>query len=160
MMLYDTLDRFEKKFAYLKKKGLRVNGLKMIDPKRKKHVIDISRPLIFDNRILPKSFEGLDLKTVIHGELPQEFAVDRSKPDWFKHEYIWAPERFEKFVDRCGDEIKKQLGDKEMTREDILSALCFGDFKEHKKKVEALVKEGKLPKYVKKTEAKKVLSSK
>ena len=61
MLLYDTLDRFEKKFGYLKKKGLRINGLKMIDPKRKKHVIDVSRPLIFDNRLLPKSFEGSNL---------------------------------------------------------------------------------------------------
>ena len=50
MMLYETLDRFEKKFSHLKKKGLRINGLKMTDPKRKKHVIDISRPLVFDNR--------------------------------------------------------------------------------------------------------------
>ncbi len=149
-MLYDTLDRFEKKFAYLKKKGLRVNGLKMIDPKRKKHVIDINRPFIFDNRILPKSFEGLDLKTVIQGELPAEFIVDRSQPDWTKREYIWAPERFEKYVDRCSDEIKKQLGNKEMTRDEMLSALCFGDFKEHKKKVDTLIKEGKVPKYTKK----------
>ena len=149
-MLYDTLDRFEKKFAYLKKKGLRVNGLKMIDPKRKKHVIDINRPFLFDNRILPKSFEGLDLKTVIQGELPAEFIVDRSKPDWTKREYIWAPERFEKYVDRCSDEIKKQLGNKEMTRDEMLSALCFGDFQEHKKKVAELIKEGKVPKYTKK----------
>ena len=150
MMLYDTLDRFEKKFAFLKKKGLRVNGLKMIDPKRKKHVIDISRPLVFDNRLIPKSFEGLDVKTVIHGELPKEFSVDRTKPDWTKHEYIWAPERFENFVDRCSDEIKKQLGNKEMTRDEMLSALCFGDFPEHKKKVDILIKEGKVPKFSKK----------
>jgi len=149
-MLYDTLDRFEKKFAFLKKKGLRVNGLKMSDPKRKKHVIDISRPLIFDNRLLPKTFEGLDVKNIIHGELPKEFSVDRTKPDWFKREYIWAPERFEKFVDRCSDDIKKQLGNKEMTREEMLSAICFGDFQEHKRKTDELVKEGKLPKYASK----------
>src|SRR6188508_1946860 len=108
MLLYETLDRFEKKFASLKKKGLRVNGLRMIDPKRKKHVIDISRPLVFDNRALPRTFEGLDVKSVIHGDLPQEFVINRSNPDWSKREYIWAPERFENFVDRCGDEIRKK----------------------------------------------------
>ena len=147
MLLYDTLDRFEKKFAHLKKKGLRVNGLKMIDPKRKKHVIDISRPLLFDNRQLPKIFEGLDVKAVVSGDLPAEFAIDRSKPDWQKKEYVWAPERFEKYVDRCGDEIKKKLGDPKMSREDMLSALCFGDYKAHKEKTKQLIKEGKLPDY-------------
>ena len=147
MLLYDTLDRFEKKFAHLKKKGLRVNGLKMIDPKRKKHVIDISRPLLFDNRQLPKIFEGLDVKAVVSGDLPAEFNIDRTKPDWQKKEYVWAPERFEKYVDRCGDEIKKKLGDPKMSREDMLSALCFGDYKAHKEKTKQLIKEGKLPDY-------------
>jgi hypothetical protein len=147
MLLYDTLSRFEKKFGYLKKKGLRINGLKMIDPKRKKHVIDVSRPLIFDNRLLPKSFEGLDVKTIIHGDLPTEFKIDRTKPDWQKKEYIWAPERFENFVDRCGPEIKKQLGNLNMTRDEMLSALCFGDYEAHKQKTALLVQEGKVPVY-------------
>ena len=147
MILYDTLDRFEKKFGHLKKKGLRINGLKMIDPKRKKHVIDISRPLIFDNRLLPKSFEGLEVKAIIHGDLPTEFKIDRTKPDWQKKEYIWSPERFENFVDRCGPEIKKQLGNLNMTRDEMLSALCFGDYEAHKKKTEILVLEGKVPSF-------------
>ena len=147
MLLYDTLERFEKKFGHLKKKGLRINGLKMIDPKRKKHVIDVSRPLIFDNRLLPKSFEGLDVKAIIHGDLPTEFKIDRTIPDWQKKVYIWAPERFEHFVDRCYTEIKKQLGNLNMTRDEMLSALCFGDYVAHKEKTEQLVKEGKLPGY-------------
>ena len=147
MLLYDTLERFEKKFGYLKKKGLRINGLKMIDPKRKKHVIDVSRPLIFDNRLLPKSFEGLDVKAIIHGDLPSEFKIDRTNPDWQKKEYIWAPERFEHFVDRCSTEIKKQLGNLNMTRDEMLSALCFGDYEAHKKKTDQLVLEGKIPVY-------------
>ncbi len=148
MLLYDTLDRFEKKFGHLKKKGLRINGLKMIDPKRKKHVIDVSRPLVFDNRLLPKSFEGLEVKAIIHGDLPTEFKIDRTNPDWQKKEYIWAPERFEIFVDRCSTEIKKQLGNLNMTRDEMLSALCFGDYEAHKKKTELLVQEGKVPGYI------------
>jgi hypothetical protein len=147
MLLYDTLERFEKKFGHLKKKGLRINGLKMIDPKRKKHVIDVSRPLIFDNRLLPKSFEGLDVKAIIHGDLPTEFMIDRTKPDWQKTQYIWAPERFEHFVDRCSTEIKKQLGNQNMSRDEMLSALCFGDYVAHKEKTDQLVKEGKIPRY-------------
>ena len=122
MLLYDTLERFEKKFGHLKKKGLRINGLKMVDPKRKKHVIDVSRPLVFDNRLLPKTFEGLD-------------------------DYIWAPERFEHFVDRCSLEIKKQLGNPAMSRDEVLSALCFGDYEAHKVKTQQMITEGKLPAY-------------
>src|SRR5438874_4183586 len=147
MTLYETLERFEKKFGSLKKKGLRVNGLKMIDPKRKKHVIDVSRPLVFDNRQLPKSFEGLEVKAVISGDLPVEFNVDRTKPEWQKKEYIWAPERFENYVDRCPDEIKKKLGNPKMSRDEMLAALCFGNFIEHKKKTLLLIKEGKIPGY-------------
>ena len=147
MLLYDTLDRFEKKFGHLKKKGLRINGLKMIDPKRKKHVIDVSRPLIFDNRLLPKSFEGLEVKAIIHGDLPTEFKIDRTVPDWQKKVYIWAPERFETFVDRCSVEIKKQLGNANMSRDEMLSALCFGDYSAHKEKTDTLIAEGKLPSY-------------
>ncbi|MEY4594312.1 MAG: hypothetical protein RIQ47_722 [Bacteroidota bacterium] len=146
-MLYDTLSRFEKKFAHLKKKGLRINGLKMIDPKRKKHVIDVSRPLVFDNRELPKSFEGIEVKAIIHGDLPTEFSIDRTQPDWSKKEYIWAPERFESFVDRCSDDIRKKLGDPKMSREDMLSALAFGDYNAHVEKTMTLIKEGKLPRY-------------
>jgi len=147
MSLYETLERFEKKFNTLKKKGLRVNGLTMIDPKRKKHVINVTRPLVFDNRALPKSFEGLEIKAVISGDMPMEFKIDRTKPDWQKAEYIWAPERFENFVDRCSDEIKKKLGDPKMTRNDMLSALCFGNYEEHKKKTQQLIKDGKIPSY-------------
>jgi hypothetical protein len=87
------------------------------------------------------------VKAIIHGDLPTELMVDRTVPDWQKKEYIWAPERFEHFVDRCATEIKKQLGNANMTREEMLSALCFGDYEAHKTKTEQLVLEGKLPVY-------------
>ncbi|HAW51554.1 MAG TPA: hypothetical protein DCX54_04375, partial [Flavobacteriales bacterium] len=90
----------------------------------------------------------LRIKHRIHGDLPEEFQIDREAVDWHKREYVWAPERFEKYVDRCGDEIKKALGDPDMTREDMLNALCFGDFQKHKKKVNSLISQGKLPTYV------------
>ena len=145
--MLDILKNFETKFSALKKKGMKVNGISMIDPKKKKHVINISRPFIFDNRLMPKRYEGLDVKGKIEGELPTEFTVDRSVPDWQKHQYIWAPERFEKFIDRCAEEVKAKLGNPNMMREEMLDALCFGNFNEHKKKVAGLIKEGKLPAY-------------
>ena len=147
--MYDTLKRFETKFSHLKKFGLRVNGLAMIDPKKKTHVIQISRPLIFDNRLIPKRFEGLDVKSKIQGDLPFEFTINREQVDWHKREYIWAPERFVKFVDRCSAEIKGKLQNPDMNKKEMLAALCFGNFEAHKLKCEQLIKEGKIPAYTK-----------
>ena len=143
--MYDILKKFEEKFANLKKKGMQVEGLLLIDPKRKKHVISISRPFIFDNRNLPKKYETLEIKSKIQGELPDEFIINRSNPDWQKEEFVWAPERFERFVDRCSEEIRKKLDQPEMTRSEMLDALCFGNFEDHKAKCEVMVKEGKIP---------------
>lgn len=147
--MFEILKSFETKYGYLKKKGLTIEGLAMIDVKKKKHVIKISRPLVFDNRLLPKRFEGLDVKTNIKlsTEMPKEFNVDRTQPDWHKKQYIWAPERFVKYVERCEKEIKAQLNNPQMTKPEILDALCFGNFEEHKLKSLQLVKEGKLPAY-------------
>ncbi len=105
--MYDILKKFEDKFSSLKKKGMQVEGLSLIDPKRKKHVICISKPFIFDNRNLPKRYETLEIKSKIQGELPLEFKINRENPEWHKIEFIWAPERFEHFVDRCSGEIRK-----------------------------------------------------
>jgi hypothetical protein len=114
----------------------------MIDPKRKKHVIMISKPFIFDNRLLPKKYEGLDIKSKIEGGLPKEFAFNK---DAVNKEYVWAPIKFEKYVDRCSEEIRKQFGNPDMSRGEMLDALAFGNFEEHKKKSLQLMAEGKIP---------------
>ncbi|MEQ8325207.1 MAG: hypothetical protein RIC15_08715 [Vicingaceae bacterium] len=145
--MYRTLDHFKERYKHLQKKGLRIQGIKLVDPEKKTHVIEVSRPLIFDSRMIPDRYEGLKVKRRIHGPLPDEFQIDREEVEWHKKEYIWAPERFERYVDRCADMIRKKLGNPEMSREDMLDALCFGDFEEHKKKVHKLVAEGKLPTY-------------
>ncbi len=147
--MFEILKSFETKYGHLRKKGLVIEGLSLIDVKKKKHVIKISRPLVFDNRLLPKKFEGLDIKTNIKltDEMPKEFKVDRSQPDWHKREYIWAPERFVKYVHRCEKELKAQLNCPTMTKPELLDALCFGNFEEHKQKSIQLIKEGKLPAY-------------
>src|ERR1043165_4938809 len=98
--MFEILKHFETKYAPLKKKGLRIEGLSMIDPKRKKHVIMVSKPFMFDNRQLPKTYEGLDIKAKIEGTLPKEFAINKNAP---KKDYVWAPSKFEKYVDRCSD---------------------------------------------------------
>ena len=138
--MFQILKNFEEKYGSLKKKGLRIEGLNMIDPKRKKHVILISKPFLFDNRTLPKIYEGLEIKAKIEGELPEEF-----KPKEGKKEYTWSPSKFEKFVDRCSSDIKKKFNNPDMSRNEMLDALAFGNFEEHKKKCIQLVKEGKIP---------------
>lgn len=140
--MFEILKHFETKFGTLKKKGLRIDGLSMIDPKRKKHVILITKPFIFDNRQLPKKYEGLDIKAKIEGALPKEFLT---KKDALKKEYVWAPIKFEKYVDRCSDEIRKQFGNPNMSRSEMLDALAFGNFEEHKRKSIQLMNDGKIP---------------
>lgn len=140
--MFEILKHFETKYGTLKKKGLRIEPLSMIDPKRKKHVIMISKPFIFDNRQLPKTYEGLDIKAKIEGGLPKEFLV---KKDAVKKEYVWAPIKFEKYVDRCTEEIRKQFGNPLMSRQEMLDALAFGNFEEHKRKSIQMMKDGKIP---------------
>jgi len=146
--MYRTLDNFKERYKHLEKKGLRILGIKLIDPEKKTHVIEISRPLIFDSRVIPDRYEGLRVKRRIHGPLPEEFQIDRDSVDWHKREYVWAPERFEKYVDREGGKISKALGNPEMSREDMLNAICFGNYQAHKEKVEKLIDEGKLPAFI------------
>ena len=140
--MFEILKSFETKFAPLKKKGLRIEGLSMIDPKRKKHVIMISKPFLFDNRQLPKTYEGLDIKSKIEGGLPEEFTPSKNATE---KEYLWAPLKFEKYVDRCGEEIKKQFNNPNMSRIEMLDAIAFGNFEEHKRKAILLMQEGKVP---------------
>jgi len=140
--MLEILKHFETKYGNLKKKGLRIEGLSMIDPKRKKHAIILSKPFMFDNRQLPKTYEGIDIKSKIEGALPKEFAINK---DAVKKEYVWAPIKFEKYVDRCSEDIKKQFGNPDMTRKDMLDALAFGSFEDHKKKSLQLMAEGKIP---------------
>ncbi|HEY1038348.1 MAG TPA: hypothetical protein VGF30_03035 [Bacteroidia bacterium] len=139
--MFEILKDFESKFSQLKKKGLRVEGLNMIDPKRKKHVIVISKPFVFDNRALPKVYQGIEVKAKIEGGLPEEFKVETGKG------YVWAPQHFEKFVDRCSADIRKKFNNPEMSREEMLDALAFGNFEEHKKKCIQLMQEGKIPQF-------------
>jgi hypothetical protein len=145
--MFEVLKDFETKYAPLKKKGLKVTGLSLVDAKRKKHAIMVSKPFLFDNRKLPKVYLGLAIKSRIEGVLPTEFQIDRTNPDWSKMNYIWAPERFEAYVDRCQDELKVYFQNPNMTKQEILDALCFGNFAEHKEKSLQMIKDGKIPAY-------------
>jgi hypothetical protein len=143
----EIIEKFEEKFGHLSKKGLRINGLAETNAEKRTKVISVAKPLVFDSRLIPKKFEGLSVKRTIYGDLPNEFGVDKQNKEWFKKNYIWAPERFEKYVDNNADEIKKQLGYNDMNRDEMLDALCFGDFEAHREKCDKMIKEGRIPTY-------------
>jgi hypothetical protein len=105
-------------------------------------VIIVEHPFIFDYRKIPKRYFGIEIKGgPLMKNMPKEFQVRDSEK-----EYVWAPERYEKFVDRCTDEIRKELGDMSMSREEMLNALCpGGDFKAWIRQSREWEKEGKIP---------------
>lgn len=143
----EILERFEKKYGHLKAKGLKFKGLAEIDAEKRIKVIVISKPFVFDGRLIPDKYEGIRIRRHIHGKLPTEFKIRPPADDGTRVDFIWAPERFEKFVDRKMDSIRERLQSPEMSREEILDALCFGDFKAHKAKVEQWIADGVVPAY-------------
>lgn len=103
-------------------------------------VISVRHPFIFDRRKLPSEYLGVYVSTGIEGPLPPEFTGQRL-PDT----YVWAPTNYERFVDRCGDEIRQAWGQPDMTRTEILDALIGRPFEQHLKHCREQVRLGKLP---------------
>ena len=141
------LSRFEKKYGHLKQRGLIIDGLTNIKIGLKIDAINVSRPFIFDNRLMLNTFEGKPVKRKVYGQLPEEFRVKKTRKRSQPKEYIWTPDRFEHFVDRCADEIREKLENPTMTRDAMLDALCFGDFKAHKQYCDRRVEEGTIQPY-------------
>jgi len=101
-------------------------------------VISVSHPFIFDCRLLPQTFMGLDLRSSTY-DLPSEFNDIRNE------EYIWAYQKFELFVDRHSKEIQEKLNNHDLTKTEMLDALCFGDFERHKTNCMKWETDGKIP---------------
>jgi len=141
-MNYETvITEFNKQYGHLKKFGLEVHGAG--DLSYDDHVIFISTPFLFDRTKLPDKFMGLDLRDgTAEDVMPIEFQnIDQEK------EYIWAYQRFENYVDTYADLIRKTLDNPKMTREEMLDALCFGNFNEHKEMCIKWENEGTIPKW-------------
>ena len=136
------LKKFTKQYGHLKKLGLEIDGI--VNLGSDYQAISISTPFIFDNRVIPEKFMGLVVRSGTHEtNLPVEFRnIDSEK------EYIWAYQRFEKFVDNNKDLIHSKLNNPSMTRDEMLDALCFGDFKKHRESCIKSEEEGKIPKWI------------
>lgn len=135
------ISAFTSRYEHLKKDGLKIQGIASliggID------AISVSTPFIFDNRLIPQEFMGLKVrKGISEDDLPEEFKnIDNEK------EYIWAYQRFESFVDNNCDLIRRRLGSDQMSREEMLDAICFGDFMAHKTQCIKWEMEGAIPKW-------------
>lgn len=144
-MNYDSIIlEFNKQYGYLKKYGLEVHGVGNVIGDH--NVISISTPFIFERTKLPGNFMGLDLRDgIAENEMPAEFQkVDNNK------EYIWAYQRFEDYVDNHSELIRRTLDKPNMAREEMLDALCFGDFNKHKNMCIKWENEGTIPKWTNK----------
>ncbi len=149
-MMETILNRFKAKYGYLEKYGMSIEGLNLINETDDityseasdvnnineligggNYELSVFRPFVFDNRILPKVFEGVKIKNVEVGARPQEFDVDENE-NFIPLDEYHSPEKYIKFVDRCFDDIRLQLGNPNMSKEEMLDALVFsGCFIEH-----------------------------
>jgi len=102
--------------------------------------IGVSYPFVFDRRLIPERYLGVDVRGGAQMPLPPEF-----EGQTYPNGYVWSPPNFERFVDRCADEIRQRLGQPNMTREEMLHALIGCPFAEHLSNCRRWVKEGVVP---------------
>jgi hypothetical protein len=86
-------------------------------------VISASHPFVFDRRTLPASHLGIWVHASIGPEIPREFETSTRK-----YGHIWAPPHYEAFVDGNAAQIRHQLGNPDMTRDEMLAALVGRPF--------------------------------
>jgi len=109
--------------------------------KTKKHSppllqINVWHPFIFDNRLIPKTFEGIEVKNITTGATPKEFPDIYMMPLW-EHNSV---DNYKKFIENHYSEIREKLGIDD--KDEMLEALTGGS-KELEKANRALEKEWK-----------------
>lgn len=139
--LEDTLKRFKNKHPQL----MRLNPKVVIDEIKEMYdssiegemiifdppvpEITVQHPFIFDNRLVPESFENLRVRNMTMGSFPREFPSGNAAlplEEWY------SPKNYETFVINNLDLIRRTLKSPNMSKSEALDALT-GDFKEHKK---------------------------
>ena len=94
--------------------------------------IHVWHPFIFDNRLIPKSFEGMKvLNIIISDTIPyQGQKQERPLPLWEYEEKIG----YEKFVEANLVKIQKKLHSPTLSKEEALDCLTVtGNYKKHKR---------------------------
>ena len=115
-LLHEIEQEFRREYGHLK--GLVIGGIGNCHGGL---VMGVTHKLIFDRRKLPHHYPGLPVYCTV-SDIPEGFRVFGS--------YIRAPENYEHLVDHHMEEVREQLGDPTMTREEMLHALCGMEFAE------------------------------
>ena len=89
--------------------------------------IEISRPFIFDVRLIPETYNGFKVNDLMVGDYPEEFPSENAA---LPLEDFYAPEFYIKFVDNYLDLISEKIKIPNLTRDEALDALT-GDFGKH-----------------------------
>jgi len=113
-LLHEIEREFRRDYGHLK--GLAVHGIGNCHGGL---VIGATRKLVFDCRKLPRDYLGLPVYCTVT-DIPEDFQVFGK--------YIWAPENYERLVDNHTAEIREELGELNMSREEMLHALCGMEF--------------------------------
>ena len=122
------IKKFSNTYSHLLKEGMEVIGIVNL---LGDEVLYVIHPLLFDGRQLPTSYHGYALRSGFSDEeFPQEFY------DKEKEEYIFTPVRFEQYVTNSFQELKVKLS--VGSKEELLDALCFGNYSEFKESYEAI----------------------
>ena len=92
--------------------------------------ISIKHPFIFDNRLVPEEFNGIEVENITIGEYPSEFDV----PDdaVILNTDYYHPEKYIKFVERELNTIGEKIKCKNLSKKEALNAIT-GDFDAHLK---------------------------
>ena len=89
--------------------------------------INVLHDFIFDNRLVPKRFENIEVINIIKSStLPKEFNPETELPLW----EVESQSNYEMFVDSNFSLIRKKLNSPYMEQDEMLDALT-GDFEKH-----------------------------
>lgn len=103
------------------------------------HGMHIRVPVIFDHRKIPKLYKGLKVRTVVITDKPPHREWDFGDREIISYEESANPRKYIDFVNRCAVEIRLQLKNPNMTFEEMLDAICWGDFEKYKAEYEQAI---------------------
>ncbi|MBP6871793.1 MAG: hypothetical protein KBC43_07280 [Bacteroidales bacterium] len=149
MTSYDLTTAFEREYSYLLTEGLFITGvhgeypnentdgglsisishsLKPEDEIFPEHChLSVMHPFIFDNRKIPKVFMGVRVLNVVRADtMPSELEEIVYDPAGFEMNY--TPGQYFSYIKENMDLIRDTLKEHDMSLEDMLDAICFGDF--------------------------------
>lgn len=120
------LDRFRKKnfelFSF--KPDVQIfNKFENSDQTSSKIIIIVKHKFIFDNRLIPRSFEGIEIENVTIGKFPKEFPDANTSMPWFE---IFSPDNYQRFVLNNIDVIRTKLNNMNLSTEEALDAITEG----------------------------------